>query len=168
MGRFEGGHGHGRRRPFQSGGKARDEVRRTCADGELGRVGASLEEPNLVGGGVEQIYFASNAMRFDAWAQERVALVFQLGVKSFDVVNENKDRGSGGAIAVVRRKVQDERPTRHLHENWAVALTFLPVELAPEVVEIGRVLECRVAADVATQGHCSSSTLPIAAQSARV
>jgi hypothetical protein len=57
-------------------------------------------------------------------------------VKSLDVVNDNKDGCSGGSIAVMRRKVQDERPTRHLHEHWAVALAFLPVELAPEVVEI--------------------------------
>jgi hypothetical protein len=50
-------------------------------------------------------------MRFDAWVRERVALISQLGLESLDVVNDNKDCGSGRAIAVVRRKVQDERPT---------------------------------------------------------
>ena len=48
---------------------------------------------------------------------------------------KHKDDRAGCAVTMVRGKVQDDRPARDLHERRGVLTAFLPVKLAPEVIE---------------------------------
>jgi hypothetical protein len=51
-------------------------------------------------------------------------------VQGFDVVHEDEHNATGSAIAVMRREVQHERPTGHLHEGGTPVAALLPVERA--------------------------------------
>jgi hypothetical protein len=101
-----------------------------------GASNAAFEEANLVRCRVDQDHLAPDAVRFDSWAEERVALLFEFGVESCKILDRHDDGASRRAVSVVRRQIQDHRPSRDLYEDRAVALALLPVELAAQVLDV--------------------------------
>src|SRR3954465_11421930 len=95
-----------------------------------------LVEPEPVRSGIDQDHLAAVTRAApDSGVEERVVLRAELLVQRGDAGGLGQCRSAGGAGVGVRREVEDQVAARDLEVDRAVALTVLPIERAPEIVE---------------------------------
>ena len=95
-----------------------------------------FEEAQNVRCGINQRDGAACTVRVEAGIQERIALRVQLPVEALGVTRLDVDRRTGGAVAVMRRKVKDEIVAGHLDVDRSISFAFPPIDLAAQVLAV--------------------------------